>query len=59
MSTVEISVLTVKLWDDMTPSAIFKVMAVKNGNKPQIGISLIRLLIIIDLNYLPRNIWFW
>ena len=52
--------LTVKLLDDMTPppppSAIFKVSAMKDGDKPQICISLTWLLIIIDLQYLPQNI---
>ena len=36
------------------PSAIFKVSAVKDVDKPQICISLTWLLIIIDLQYLPQ-----
>ena len=40
------------------PSAIFTVSAVKNGDKPQIYISLTWLLIIIALQYLPQNIFF-
>ena len=51
--------LTVKILDDMTPSAIFTVLAVKNGDKPQIGISLTWLLIIIELQYLPQSLSFW
>ena len=35
------------------PIAIFTVLAVTNGDKPQICISLTWLLIIIDLQYLP------
>ena len=37
-----------------SPSAIFTVSAVKNGDKPQIYISLTWLLIVIDLQYLPQ-----
>ena len=40
------------------PGAIFTVLAVKNGDKPWIGISLIQLLIIIDLQYLHENVFF-
>ena len=39
------------------PSVIFTVSAVKNGDKPQIYISLTWLLIIIALQYLPQNTW--
>ena len=51
--------LTVKILDDMIPNAFFTVLAVNNGDKPQIGISLTRLLIITDLRYLPQNMCFW
>ena len=40
------------------PSPIYTVLAVNNGDKPQIGIYLTQLLIIIDLQYLPQNICF-
>ena len=41
------------------PSAIYTVSAVKNDDKSQIYISLTWLLIIIDLQYLPQNRYFW
>ena len=38
--------------------AISKMLAVKNGKKPSLGISKLGLLVVMDLQYLPLNIGF-
>ena len=35
------------------PVAIFKMLAAENDNKPKTGMSIFRLLFIIDLHYFP------
>ena len=41
------------------PGAIFKMLAMKNDKKPKLGFSIIQLLFITNLQYLPLDVYFW
>ena len=41
------------------PEAIFKKSAMENDKKPKFGFSIIQLLFVINVQYLPLNVYFW
>ena len=41
------------------PEDIFKMLAMENNKKPNFGLSIIQLLFVTNLQYLPINIYFW
>ena len=42
-----------------SPEAIFKMLAMENDKKPKLGFSIIQLLFVINLQYLPLDVYFW
>ena len=41
------------------PEAIFKMLVMENDKKPKFGLSIFQLLFVLNLQYLPRNAYFW